>query len=316
MKKTTDLISIVIPIYNVEMYLQRCIDSIINQSNNNIEIILVDDGSTDSCSSICDEYLKKDKRIKVIHKKNGGLSDARNAGIKIATGKYITFIDGDDYIDTFFVEKLYNAAISTNSDIVCCGIKAVYEDANRHKINLSDKFISLSNIDALKDMLYQKNITNSACAKLYKIDLFNNIKFPFGKICEDLATTYRLFYKASKISFTKSAYYYYYQRSDSIIHKKFNTNRMIGLEFAKEETKFIKANCPKLTKAAINREFMECYYIIKNVPLNDNYKKEINEIKNTINNRRIIVLFDFNATLKSKIIAFISYGGLHLLKKI
>ena len=311
-----ELISIIIPIYNVETYLQRCIDSIINQSYKNIEIILVDDGSTDSCSTICDEYLKKDKRIKVVHKKNGGLSDARNAGIKIATGKYITFIDGDDYIDTLFAERLYKAAVSTNSDIVCCGIKVVYEDTKPQKHNLFDKFISLTNIDALKNMLYQKNITNSACAKLYKIDLFNNIKFPFGKICEDLATTYRLFYEASNISFTKSAYYYYYQRSDSIIHKKFNINRMIGLDFAKEETNFIKINCPKLIKAAINREFMECYYIIKNIPLNDNYKNEISEIKSTINKRRIIVLFDFNATLKSKIIAFISYGGLHLLKKI
>ena len=311
-----ELITIVVPVYNVEKYLKKCIDSILCQTYDLLEIILVDDGSLDNSGTICDDYMNADNRVKVIHKKNGGLSDARNVGIDAANGNYITFIDSDDYINCDYINNLYEMLLLSNSEIAVCDNYYFYEEDTLINIDNKKSFKTFSKLQALQDMMYQKNISNNACGKLYKTELFSVVRYPVGRLCEDLGTTYKLFYKANNICFTSDKYYYYFQRHDSIIHKAFNLNRMDGLTFAFEEKSFISLNESSIIKSAINREFMECIYILKTIPLRKEYNLEIGKIKKIIKNNRRIVLFDKKATKKSRFLAFVSYFGVKAIKKI
>ena len=214
-----DLISIIIPIYNTEEYLERCLDSIINQSYKNLEIILVDDGSTDLSKEICNNYLKKDKRIKYFKKENGGLSSARNYGIKKANGKYIGFVDSDDVISLDMFSILYNNLINTSSDMSICEVVRFNDTVN---------FINSNNVkiynskDILKIILEDKKICNFAVNKLYKKELMKDIEYPIGKYQEDVGTTYKFIKNAKKIVYSDSKLYGYYSRSDSIT-KSLNT---------------------------------------------------------------------------------------------
>ena len=185
-----DKITIVVPVYKVEKYLRRCIESILQQTYKNIEIILVDDGSPDNCGKICDEYKEKDNRIIVIHKENGGLSDARNAGIDIATGKYIAFIDSDDYVANNFISSLYDVCIKNECEIAQCKFKRVTEDYKEEQKEISETTI-LDGKSAIKEIYGQNDVyTIVAWNKLYLKNLFNDIRYTVGKIHEDESTTY------------------------------------------------------------------------------------------------------------------------------
>lgn len=216
------MISIIVPIYKVEKYLERCIESIRKQTYSNFEIILVDDGSPDSCPYICDEYAKKDKRIVVIHKKNGGLSDARNAGIKIAKGEYISFIDSDDYIHQDMYECLLNILIENKADIAVCDAVKVYDencvvkDEGKSRIHVYTGTHAVENIFDAE--LYLRSVV--AWGKLYRKSLFDDVRYPKGKINEDEFTTYRLFYKSDRVVYIDKKYYFYFQRKDSIMGSK------------------------------------------------------------------------------------------------
>ena len=212
-----DLISIIIPVYKVEKYIYKCIDSVLNQTYKNLEIILVDDGSPDKCPEICEEYAKKDNRIKIIHKKNGGLSDARNAGLKVATGKYIGFVDSDDYIEKDMYQVLYNNIIKTNSDISIVNLKEVKEnEIIENNVKDEQNTIEYTKLEGLKKLIENK-IKSYAWNKLYKKEILNNIEFPVGRKMEDLAVMHKIFEKANKIVYTDKIEYYYLQRGDSIL---------------------------------------------------------------------------------------------------
>ena len=219
-----DLITVVVPVYNVEKYIKKCIDSIINQTYKNIEIILVNDGSTDNSGKICNDYAKKDCRIKVIHKENGGLSDARNFGIENTTGKYITFVDSDDYIEIDYVEYLYNLVVKNKVDISIC---SMFIDSTKKHINQGKKF--KDNIFDTKKcyeyMLLEKGFTISAPAKLYLSELFRDIKYPTGMLCEDNGTTYKLIAKCDRIAYGCQSKYHYVAREDSIMRSTFNPKK-------------------------------------------------------------------------------------------
>ena len=211
-----DLISIIVPVYNVEKYIEKCINSIINQTYKNIEIILVDDGSKDRSGEICDELKLKDNRIKIIHKQNGGLSDARNAGMKIANGNYIGFVDSDDYIKEDMFETLYELCKKYNSDI---SIVSYYEIYHNKVIGVRDskKLYELNKIDAMKEILIDRAIQSYAWNKLFRRELFEQIEFPTNKNFEDIATTLLLFEKADKVVLLEDPKYYYVRRDDSIV---------------------------------------------------------------------------------------------------
>ena len=215
MMEAKSLITVIVPVYKVETYLPICVESIISQTYNNVEIILVDDGSPDKCGAICDEYALKDNRIRVIHKENGGLSSARNSGMQVMQGEYVTFIDSDDWIEKTFIEVMYKAICSEQADLVACGLLKTSNLDSKGRVTRQIK--RYSGVSALEDMLYQKDIDNCACAKIYKASLFNHIMFPVGKWYEDLFTTYRVLAQADKVVYIDAELYYYRINSNSIM---------------------------------------------------------------------------------------------------
>lgn len=243
------MVSIIIPVYNVEKYLVECIESVINQSFSDLEIILVDDGSTDESGNICDKYALKDKRIKVIHKENGGLSSARNVGIEMATGELYTFIDSDDYIAKDMVEQLVYTLKTTDSDISVC---ALAKEENELDENINTCIEVFPKSETIKYILKEKKILTSACSKLYKKELFNKIRYPNGLIYEDLGTTYKLVELSKKIAFTNTKKYYYRTNSDSITKTKFSNKQLDYFVIAQELHEFIKERYPQYLRYAIN----------------------------------------------------------------
>lgn len=211
------LISIIIPVYKVEKYLEKCIKSVLSQTYKNLQIILVDDGSPDNCGNICDDYAKIDNRIEVIHKANGGLSDARNVGLKVARGEYIGFVDSDDYVSNEMFENLYNTLISNDADVSICNFYIVID--NKNIIKNADNGVKIYNkLEILKEILLDKKIQSYAWNKLYKRELFKDIEYPVGKKYEDIGTTFYILEKCSKIAVSGSPEYYYITRGDSIVN--------------------------------------------------------------------------------------------------
>lgn len=226
-------VTIIVPVYNVEKFIGKCIDSLLAQTYINLEIILVDDGSTDKSGVICDDYHHRDTRIRVIHKQNGGLSSARNVGIKAATGDYLSFVDSDDYVSCDMIQKLvYNMELN-DVDISCCNFSYVYEQRNTSKVHeiAIDEDEVYSSQEACNFLLLEDYYLCFAWNKLYKKYLFKDISYPVGKINEDIITTYRIFQKAQRVSFVTDALYFYRMRSDSITHKKITKRNYDLLEW-------------------------------------------------------------------------------------
>lgn len=244
-----DLISVIVPVYNVEKYLNRCVDSILLQTYKNLEIILVDDGSTDSSGNICDEYAKKDNRIQVIHKVNGGLSSARNAGLDIVNGKYISFIDSDDYIKNDMIESLYTACINEKVSITCCGRFDVYEKKIIKSFVLK-KPVKLCLTEVLGRLLLWDGLDSAACDKLFKAELFEKVRFPVGKICEDMAIMYIVFENAGEVFHIASPKYYYVHRKNSITTSDFSEKNLDLFEVANTIYKHVVSNYKDLEKKA------------------------------------------------------------------
>lgn len=213
------MISIIVPIYKVEKYLKKCIDSIINQTYKNLEIILVDDGSPDGCGSICDSYSLLDKRIKVIHKENGGLSDARNTGINIARGEYLAFVDSDDFIHPQMIEILYNVVTEQKADIGICDFREVNEDGQyvQDAINADTEIVCYEGWDIMKQLQQKNLITVVAWNKLYRASLFENIRYPRGHVHEDEFVIHRILNKCVKTAYTNNKLYFYRKRPESIM---------------------------------------------------------------------------------------------------
>lgn len=308
-------ISIVIPVYNVEKYLEKCIESVINQTYNNLEIILVDDGSPDNCGSICDEYSKKDGRIKVIHQFNGGLSNARNTGIRNATGSYITFIDSDDYVDNSYVEVLYRNILQHNSDMSIGTHKVIYDNSVIDKAT-HDEFQGKPE-EILKRMLYDQDVDVSAWGKLYKIELFRNIEFPEGRLYEDAATTYKLIDTCRIVSVKSESLYNYTIRKNSISQCEFSQKKMDLITSTREMTDYIKEKYPNLEKAC-RRRLMYAYLSTLSQLVNakcDNKEIE-NKLMRYIKENRNKVIIDRNIPKRDFIGLLTTYGGYKLYKRL
>lgn len=248
-------ISVIVPVYNVEKYLNRCVDSIINQNYSNLEIILVDDGSTDNSPYICDDYENKDERIKVIHKKNGGLSSARNKGLEIASGDYISFVDSDDWIAEDIYEYCINLLEEKLYDIV--DFKCVFSNGEPEEIykeiSSADKILKDKEILQYYLLMGQKEKAPfSVCRKLYKKEVFNGIKFPEGKINEDIATNYKVLMNCNNMVSISKIGYFYYQ----------NTNSITTAGLKKRDFDLISA-CDELNKLVANEEYGTIKYLAK-----------------------------------------------------
>lgn len=239
----SEIVSVVVPVYKVEKYLNRCVDSILQQSYSNLEVILVDDGSPDSCGVICDEYQKCDSRVRVIHKPNGGLSDARNYGIEAAKGKYLAFVDSDDWLDFDMIDILYRVLTDKNADIAECSYRNLYADCIKEETSCSGEIICGDSLFALEGMLDWKYFKPNAWNKLYKREIIGDIRYPKGKIHEDEYTTYKYFYNAKKLAYVDiSKYNYDRRRTDSITGDKFREANLDACWAFKERVHFFEEN--------------------------------------------------------------------------
>lgn len=274
------IISVIVPVYKVELYLSRCIDSILSQTFTDFELILIDDGSPDNCGKICDKYAKKDKRIQVIHKENGGLSSARNAGIDWvfanSDSQWLTFIDSDDWIHPQYLELLLFGATSTNTDICVCE----YEEASE----FSD-FENFNKVNTQKltpeEFFVNYHVTSViACCKLYKKSCFENIRFPLGKIHEDEYTTYKVLFESSLVSYIKESLYFYFINSNGIIRSQWTPKRLDAITAFEEQIMFFQKN--GFNNALKKSERVLLWHIISQIEAtekSDDFKPYASELK-------------------------------------
>ena len=285
MSQEKALISIIIPVYKVEKYLEKCIQSVINQTYENLQIILVDDGSPDNCGKICDEYAKKDHRIEVIHKSNGGLSDARNKGLEIAKGEYIGFVDSDDYIESDMYEVLYNLLKQYNVDVSICNFYTVSQGKIAIK-NADNGIKEYNRIEILKEILLDNDIQSYAWNKLYKRELFGEIKYPVGKKYEDIGTTFYLLEKCNKVVVTGKPEYYYINRQDSIVNNVTETKITDYIELIMQRYDYIEENIKELSnynKNYLKRILKTAEQDIKSLKeVGDYTKKKYEELYNKV----------------------------------
>ena len=260
MKMSLPLISVIVPIYKVEKYLDRCVKSLVEQVYYNLEIILVDDGSPDFCPEKCQEWSGRDERIKVIHKQNGGLSDARNAGLEIAKGEYVLFVDSDDWVSPDYVTCLYQAVHSTDSDICECEIVKTDQEISADATEKESGSICYETEEALKLLIQDSVFHQYVWNKIYKIDCLKGISFVKGKVNEDEFWTYQVFGRANKIAKIQKKLYYYFQRSESIMGVKYSVKRLDALEAKIERQKYIEKNFPSLNLIARTNLIQSCMY--------------------------------------------------------
>ena len=285
-----NLISVIVPVYNVEDYLEECINSILSQTYANLEILIVDDGSTDSSLAILQEFSQRDNRITIFTKENGGLSSARNRAIDEAKGEYFTFIDSDDYIEENYIEYLMKSLIDNEADISIVNSYHMIKGKRKDIINNDGSVSIFSRREVLEKMYSKENdfigILQSAQGKLYKKELFKNIRYPLGKKYEDAFTTYKLYLNSKKIVYTNIALYAYRIREGSILRSGYSLSNLDVLEMFEERINILESNgydtkidryyfCNKLLKERIllsihsfnvdkNRELLEKYKITKN----------------------------------------------------
>ena len=243
-------ISVIVPVYKVEKYLSRCIDSILNQTYKDFELVLIDDGSPDNCGKICDKYAEKDERVHVIHQINQGVSVARNVGIDWAMeksdSKWITFIDSDDWVNRLYLETLLKACIENDVQISSC--KSLATDKYVHIDNFQE--IKTTVMDTEDFYFVNESLTrNSSCIKLYHKEAFENVRFPPNERFEDTSTTYKLLFKFNHIAVVDSELYYYFQRDDSFMHKKWTPQRLISMESVYRQVSFFK----KISRSAYKK---------------------------------------------------------------
>lgn len=308
------MVSVVVPVYNVEQYVGRCIESLTAQTHRNIEIILVDDGSQDKSGDICDQYGERDCRIVVIHRENGGLSDARNEGIRRAGGKWITFVDSDDFVHPDYVRILYQNITENEADISVCRFtqkrsaarQEPSDDTRKEKIADAPKIYS--RYEAMEKLLYQY-ISTSACAKLYKTELFQGILFPHGKLYEDVVTIFDVFRKANSVAVSVSCLYYYCVREGSIIRKEFVERKLDYIGNTRYVLNKTREVFPTLERAAISRALWADVHIVVQIDRDKRYLKIQNELWKEIRKYRGTVLTDRKSRLQNRVILLLSFLG-------
>lgn len=314
-------ISIIVPIYKVEKYIKRCVDSILNQTFNDFELILVNDGSPDNCGQICDNYAILDNRVKVIHKKNGGLADARNAGLDLAEGEYIGFVDADDYVEDDMYEKLVNMCIKKNADISVCGRYDVNESSISTRFQL-DHVEVWNSEEATVNLLTWNNIDSSACDKLYNKRIFNDIRFPLGRYNEDIFVMTDLLNKANKIVHIGECKYYYCHRQDSITTESFNEKSLDMVEASEKVLINVSILYPTLKKQAESFYYKNVLYTlstINNKNLKRTYRDHYNSLQRIIFSNISNIILNKHISTLQKILGFFivtnTYNSIRSIKK-
>lgn len=316
------LISVIVPVYNVEKYVKRCIDSLVSQTYSNIEIILVDDGSDDLSGDICDKEAKKDERIAVIHKKNAGVSKARNAALDIMKGDFVTFVDADDYVDANYINYLYETIEAARADISTCGHSRVNFDGTVQPVTLTKdrgNVIAMTGKESIINLFYGRMCSASSGSKLYKKELFDNLRFPDYIMGEDTFVVYHAFLEADMIAHTNKPLYYYVQHSGSVTNRKSNYfkfydyvrlyDHIVNSDPNKDDSGYFAA----LANRLVENNFW-VYMKLRNCP--DMFFNEKKHITDNIKKYRKYVINNPNAQPRVKIACLLSYGGMHFLNAV
>lgn len=313
-----DLVSIIVPVYNLEKYIGRCIASVINQTYLKIEIIIIDDGSTDKTGEICEKYARERDNIKLIHKKNEGVSKARNIGIEFAKGEYITFLDGDDYLENDAIENMLKITKKENSDITICNVRDINENGQvlGQKPILKENFL-MTKVEALEELMNEIYFNSVCWAKIYKKELFNNIKFnEKTTIGEDLEVLYKIFYKCNKIVYTSKIGYVWLDRNDSVTKQEYNEEWKKEIKINKEIIDFINEKKLGIQSSAIKRYVelnIKCMYKVLKTTKN---KKDIQELKQNISQYKNCYLWNRKVNIKDrmKVILLLYFDRILVLK--
>lgn len=315
------LVSVIIPVYNVEKFIKQCLLSVMNQTYQNLEIVVVNDGSKDSSGNICYELAQKDNRVKVYDKKNGGVSSARNFGLKHVNGDYLMFLDGDDMLTSNAVEVLLETIQKYQADM-CIGKSKTVSETSNIKCELMPKNNNIKVFDAegaIENALYEVDFSMSSNVKLYKRSALKNISFPVGKTFEDLSTIYKVFLNCTKIVYINFYVYYYFLRTGSIVSSLNPLKNIDYLEAASEVQNFVVENYPQILEAANYKLFgaaMELFvkYPYSEKQLSIQNKKDKTIIWKIIKKYRGRILINRKSRTKYRILALISYFGQTILR--
>lgn len=301
------IISIIVPVHNVEKYVERTIRSILRQTFEDFELILVDDGSTDNSGTICDKYLGKDERVKVIHKENEGVSSARNVGIDAAEGEYIGFVDADDCIAGDMYEMLYSDIIENNADIAICGICNYFEDGRRSRQSDINGFWKFNNVQALKEVFEDRLFSVNPVNKLYRKDLFDDLRYPVGRIAEDAFLTPILMIRAKKVVYNYRPKYIYIHREDSITTSSFKKSDFDVVDAYKKHLEIVRKFYPKLESQAMFRHLWSYMYVLdKMIMSNDlSHNDEYNEVVSILRKNTFKIITNKHFSIKRKVASLV-----------
>lgn len=306
-----ELVSLIVPIYKVEDDLEECINSLQNQTYRNIEIILVDDGSPDRCGEIADRIAQTDQRIIVIHKLNGGLSDARNAGLERMTGDYISFVDSDDVLELDFVEQMLKLAKKYQAEIAVCQNSVFTRKTGvvhrQDQSKVVEKCFNAS--DAIRTMLYQRDFDVAAWGKLYRKETFIGVRYPKGLIHEDIPTTYKAMNRCKRVAYTSLELYRYQVRENSIENEKFTPRKMDCIKTSQIMLNDIEKRYPEYLGAARSRYIAAHLHILAQIEDDIPEKKFI---QNNIKRERRYVIHDKEAGSRVKIACIMTYISFEL----
>lgn len=310
------IVSVIIPIYKVEKFLRICLESVINQTYKNLEIILVDDGSPDNCGEICDEYASKDSRIKVIHKENGGLSDARNAGIEVATGEYITFVDSDDFLFLNMVEILYQLCKKNRAEFSMCQCVHCTEKDEKfmmEKSEIQEKIEIFEEKEKMKAYMVSKKIDTVVWKKMYAKRLFDNIRFPKGKLHEDTFVMHLLIESANKVVITNEYGYVYRINPESIMNRNFSSKRLDAIEAHVEKKDFMEKNYPELYSYACSELIYACNFCLYGMVIADYYEQTIEDMLKVLYRKYAkYYIFSLHTSYMGKVLSVIAFINLSL----
>lgn len=313
-----ELVSVIIPVYNTAHYIGHTIHSVISQTYSNVEIIIIDDGSTDGSDNICAEIAKSDRRIRVVRQKNAGVSAARNKGLSVITGELVVFVDSDDAIHPRMIEMLYQNLITTRSDISMCGYTIVHTDGAIDLDTSKDDFHharTLSPYEAIVDILYAKGISGNISGKMYRSGLLHRLLFNQDiYYAEDMLFSVSALAKADKACFTSLPLYYYRARTESAMGLPFSPRRMTALK-AYEIMQDIFSTNSKEYRAVRSRLFMEAIGIVEKMPLCDN-EDNIHTCMNIIKDLREEVLYNTNVKITYKIYALVSFFSAAFMQRV
>ena len=277
----TPCLSVIVPVYNVEKYLPQCLESLIHQTLQDIEIILVNDGSTDQSEKICREYADGDSRIKLFTKPNGGLSDARNYGLERVSAEVVGFVDSDDYIDLDMFRYLYEQKQKTSSQIAVGGVKMVTNDGSVYQTRAVPQECVYDRHDTIAEVLYSKRVLNAVTNKIFDIGLFRGIRFPVGKVFEDAFIIYDLLQQTTSVAFTNQVFYYYRFNQQSISHKSFSVREFDRIEASLKKVDFVRKQYPDLLGLAEQYVVYDCMMTMSKM---DHYDHRYDEL--VLNNIR------------------------------